>query len=148
MSSSSPKPPEQYPFGISRVWEYNNRLAIIRSSGDMSRPAIDTWAEVCLRTLDEWPPGQPVFVYQDLSHPNQRQTIYATSVVRQMLGQIARDKRIFVAIALKDTLTNRFYSMILRAFSAANPNFTYTFTTSTDDAYAWIVQRLQQHEHG
>ena len=56
---------EGYQYGISRSWLDNGQIALIKTQGDMSRNAINTWATLLILTLQDWDKEKPIALLHD-----------------------------------------------------------------------------------
>lgn len=81
-------------YGHQLLWLDDGRIALIRGAGDMSRPAIDDWAQLVLDTIRQFPPNMAVCILNDLTHPEQGFTPYAQERVKQLYHHIPTDRPI------------------------------------------------------
>lgn len=138
------KSPEYFAYGIQLTWSHNNRIATITTEGDMARPAIDMWAEVTTRVIQEWPPEQVVGIIFDVSSPNQGYTPYAAKRTRDIYQVIPPHLYGYAAIVMRDNLIMRMMSFLLqRENRLLNGRATERFFTSLDEAYVWMREKLR-----
>ncbi|MDX1995019.1 MAG: hypothetical protein SF029_21745 [bacterium] len=129
---------ERYPHGISREWEDDRRIVIISTQGDMSQAAIDVWANLVIRTVQEWPHTEPVYILHDLSSRNQGFTPYSRKRAEDTYRAVQPDQMVYIAVVLRDGFINNLISVFLRRRKGARQNIREQVFTSRFTALDWL----------
>lgn len=137
------RPNEDHPYGIQLTWAADDHIAIISTEGTMEIAAIDTWAELTLRVLREWPRERKALVLFNNTGEKQAYTPYAVARTRRLYAEAPTDLYGSAAIVLRPG--HLFYHLrhILQIEALrVNHRLTQRFFTSADEAYAWLLEQL------
>lgn len=137
------KPGETFDYGITLNWTDDNRTAIIATEGNMSRTAVDIWAELTMRVAREWAPGQKLSVLFDMTGPQQSYTPYAAKrtmdVYKATPPTLAGD----IAIVMRNTVVVRLLMLLVRREGRPfEKRLNQRFFTDIDVAHEWLLSRL------
>ncbi|HEX2621924.1 MAG TPA: hypothetical protein VHL11_17325, partial [Phototrophicaceae bacterium] len=105
---------EVLPYGITLNWSDDDRIAIIATEGNMTRAAIDTWAELTMRVGRSWEPGQRLSMLFNMTGPGQSYTPYAAKrtvdVYRATPPGLTGD----IAIVMRNTVVVQLLMILIR----------------------------------
>lgn len=135
---------ETYPYGIVREWLDDRRIVAISSEGDMQRPAIDTWAQVCIATQREWPSGVTVLCLCDLCRSVQSFTPYALRRTEDILRARPDSQVSVIAITIADALVRWQVQVVLRLSLPSLPDFSWSCFGSRGEGLSWLRAYLRQ----
>lgn len=139
------KPPEEHPFGIRLEWWAEGRVAVISTEGRMEQEAIDAWADLVLRVLREWPPGERAFVLFNNTGQHQGFTPYAIARTRRLYQEAPPALSGCAAIVLRPTWLMSHLRFVLQLeANRVSGRLRQRFFTSVDDAYAWLCIQIEQ----
>lgn len=83
--------------GVRRYWRAPC-IAVIETDGEMSRSAVDIWAEATTRTIRDYPDSyKAIYLLQNLSHPNQRLTTYSRQKTEEIYKSVILTRPLYVA---------------------------------------------------
>lgn len=136
---------EHYAYGITREWNRDHSLVIVTTEGDMSRGAIDTWADLIRETLITWDADKPILILQDLSNRNQGLTQYARQKAEDLYAVIPLDKPTYSALILNEGLVTRLISVFFVMRWRGNHIHERIFNTRKD-GLAWLNEQKRLHE--
>jgi hypothetical protein len=141
------KPLEQYPFGITREWLDDNRIAVIKTEGNMARAAIDTWAEVVMDTARNWSLDQPLFLMHDLSSRDQGLTPYSRQRADETYQAVRPGTKGYIAVVVREGVINRLVSLFyFRRRTEHGMNLDEKLFTQREEGLAWLREMLKQVE--
>jgi len=139
----SNKPTQSYAFGVRVEWSDDNRLATISTDGDMSREAIDLWAEVTLDIIQQWPQGEMTYLLFNMTGPKQGYTPYAARRTRDLYKSVPNHAEGYVAVVMRDTLILRMMSFLMHyELTMMRGKAKQQFFISVDDAYRWLHEKM------
>lgn len=139
----SSTPVEHYDYGIRREWLDDHQIVMISTQGDMSRDAVDTWAELVIATAKNWTADKPIYIIHNLSARSQGFTPYSRQRAEETYDYIAAGQQAYIALVLPDGVIPRLVSLFLRRRKGSTGNIQERIFTSVEDALAWI-RRMQQ----
>jgi hypothetical protein len=135
--------PEYCNYGIRLEWSPDKRIAIISTEGDMSREAVDTWAELTIRTIGRFTPGQVGYLLFNMTGPKQGYTPYAAKRTLDVYRAIPTYARGYAAIVMRDTLLIRMMTALLRReIHLLRGGIVQKFFLDTDEAEGWLRERM------
>src|SRR5690606_21587296 len=102
---------ENYDYGIVRYWLDDSQIVVVKTQGDMSKKAIDTWASLLILTMQEWKKPQAIAILHDLSHPQQGLTPYARERTADLLNHIPKHQKVYSAVILPNSFMFRIIDM-------------------------------------
>jgi hypothetical protein len=138
------RPVERYPFGITREWIDDERIVVITTQGDMSRAAIDTWANVVMDTAANWNPDQPFFLLHDLSSKDQGLTPYSRQRAEETYDALRPGTSGCIAVVIREGFVNRLVSLLyFRRRKARGMNLEERLFTTKADALTWLREMLK-----
>lgn len=129
---------ETYAYGIERLLLSNPNIAIIRTSGDMSRDAINTWASLVILTMQEWDASCPLLILNDLSHPAQGINAYARQRASDLMNYHPDGLMIYSALLFSKTFVSRIFEHLIRAPQFQRSQHHVRIFHTQDDALAWL----------
>ncbi len=136
---------EVYKYGITRSMSKDGRVTIIRTEGDMSRDAINTWASLLILTMQEWKSERPLAVLHDLTHPNQGLTPYARERTIDIVKRRPKGLVIYSAVVLPRTFMHRIIDMFLRTPIFHQQGHEVRIFPSENLAMDWLREQLANH---
>lgn len=134
---------EAFDYGITREWQYNNALFIITSEGDISRAAIDVWADAIQGAMQTFDTDRPLFALIDLSHPNQAYTPYGNSKGRELIQSIPYGQKVYAAVIIQNTLIMRLFGATFNFFRGKQGDFNYQILNTREKGLEWLKQRMK-----
>lgn len=120
--------------GISYEAYDGGKFHAVRTQGDSSRPAVDIWCEQVYHLLRTNPPGEPLCVLYDLSHPKQTLTPYNRSRTSELAKQFPRELRAYTAALLSKSLLNQLVAIFITTLTVGSNHKVRIFY---DEAQAW-----------
>lgn len=136
---------ECFGYGITRTYLDEGQIVLIKTEGDMSHNAINTWASLLILTIQESDKERPLAVLHDLTHPNQGLTPYTRERTAQVLKSIPENQSTFSAIVLPRTFMNRIIEMFVRTPIFKHPSHEIRVFPERDLALNWLREKLQAH---
>ena len=133
---------ESYGYGISRTELDNGRIVLIKTEGDMSRNAINTWASLLILTMQEWDSSKPLACLHDLTHPNQGLTPYTRERTAHVLESIPKTLTVYNALVLPPTFMYRIMEMFVRTPIFRNPRHEVRVFPTVEDGLAWLREKI------
>lgn len=133
---------ERYNYGISRAWLDSGRIVLIKTEGNMSRNAINTWATLLILTMQDWDKEQALAVLHDLTHPNQGLTPYTRERTAELLKHIPNTRPMYSAIVLPATFMHRIIDMFVRTPIFRHPCHEIRVFADTESGLAWLREKL------
>jgi len=133
---------ESYAHGITRTFMDDNQIVAVRTQGDMSRDAINTWASLLILTMQEWKSKRPVGALLDLTHPNQGLTPYARERTLDLMNRIPDGLTIYSAVVLPGTFMYRIIEMFLRTPAFHRRGHEIQVFRSETQALNWLREKL------
>lgn len=136
---------EQFDFGIQRIWQHNKRLVIISTLGDMSRAAIDVWAEVIIETCKNWSAGSPLLLMHDLSHKNQGITPYSLKRAEDTYKAVPDSIQFqaYIAVVFSNNLATRLASVFFYRQRGKHKNVHEKLFVDKEAAQQWLESHMQ-----
>jgi hypothetical protein len=135
---------EHYNYGISRILLDNGRIVLIKTNGDMSRNAINTWASLIILTIQDWDKEKTLAVLHDLTHPSQGLTPYARERTTELLKYIPNTLQTYSAVVLPPTFMNRIINMFIRTPIFRHPCHEIQVFRDTESGLAWLRKKLAE----
>jgi hypothetical protein len=136
---------ETYDYGICRSWLDEGRIVLIKTEGDMSRNAINTWASLLILTMQEWEKEKPLACLHDLTHPNQGLTPYTRARTADILKAIPNTRPMYSALVLPPTFMNRIIEMFIRTPIFRHPCHEIRVFGNVESGFAWLREKLEAH---
>ncbi len=134
---------EQLGSGISRETLFDGHLTIFNLV-DITRVTVDLWIEACHELMKmAIATNQPLFIIQDLSHPNVTQTPYSRTR-GQELTEAYPDLRGFIAFVLPDAPDSQRIRLFVRRQNNRYRQREVFF--AREDALAWIKAALHREQ--
>jgi hypothetical protein len=133
---------ERYDYGISRLWLDKGQIVLIKTEGNMSRNAINTWASLLILTLQDWEKKAPIAALLDLSHPNQGLTPYTRERTAELLKHIPTNRPSYSAVVLPPTFMYRIIEMFVRTPIFRHPCHEIRVFTDKALGLAWLREKL------
>ncbi|MEL7435512.1 MAG: hypothetical protein AAFN11_16305, partial [Chloroflexota bacterium] len=131
---------EIFKYGISRAFFDEGDIAVIKTEGDMSRDAINTWASLLILTMQEWDTSRPLLALHDLSHPNQGITPYTRQRAVDLMNYRPDGLKIYSALLLPNTFMSRILEMFIRTPRLQSANHHLKVFNCIDEALVWLRQ--------
>jgi hypothetical protein len=135
---------ETYEYGITRQWLDGGRIAQITTQGDMTRGAVDQWAELVIDTVRTWPDDGPIFLLEDLSHRYQGFTHYARQRAEDTYRSLKEGQRGYLALILRHSIIMQIISLFLRRRPPGPGIIEERIFTSYDEALRWLRERVAE----
>jgi hypothetical protein len=134
---------EVLPYGVTLKWSDDDRIATVATEGNMARPAVDTWADLTIRVVREWTPGQHLSILFNLTGPKQGYSPYVTKrtidVYRSAPSGLTGD----VAIVMQNTIVVRLLMILVqREGQIVGGRITQRFFLDLQEAHEWLRSRL------
>lgn len=145
MFTRNPQDVEVYSFGITRSMSKDGHITIIRTEGDMSRDAINTWASLLILTMQEWKSDRPLALLHDLTHPNQGLTPYARERTIDLVKRCPKGLIVYSAVVLPRTFMHRIIDMFLRTPIFHQPGHEICIFPAENLAIEWLQEKLAKH---
>ncbi|MDX1995020.1 MAG: hypothetical protein SF029_21750 [bacterium] len=142
--------PEQYPYGIRVEWLDNNQIAVISTEGNMSRDAVDTWADVTLQTINNYPGNRGYFLF-DMTGRDQTYTPYGVWRTEKLVKSIPPEKHGYAAIVLKqhqDLLSRHLLDVIEAIVRIRSRQIKTKFFVYQDEALEWLRGQIDNDNTG
>lgn len=136
---------EVYNYGITRSYIGKNQIAIVRTEGDMSRHAINTWASLLILTMQEWKSERPLAIVHNLTHPNQGLTPYARERTIDLMKRRPEDMTVYSAVVLPRTFMHRIIDMFLRTPIFHQDGHEIRIFPTEQSAIDWLEEKLADH---
>jgi hypothetical protein len=133
---------ECYNYGISCSLLDKGQIVLIKTQGDMSRNAINTWASLIILTIQDWDKEKPLAVLHDLTHPNQGLTPYARERTAELLKHIPNTCQTYSAVVLPPTFMNRIIDMFVRTPIFRHPHHEIRVFVDTETGLTWLREKL------
>jgi hypothetical protein len=134
---------EGYNYGIARSFLNDGRIVVVKTEGDMSRNAINTWASLLVLTMQEWKSEHPLAVLHDLRHPNQGFTPFARKRTLDVVKARPKHLTVYSAILLPPTFMKRIIEMFLRTPIFRQEGLYVQVFSDNEDALAWLREQTQ-----
>ncbi len=136
---------ESYDYGIIRSEIADGRIIVVRTQGDMSRNAINTWASLLILTMQDWKSEQPLALLHDFRHPRQGLTPYTRERTLDVLQQRPSDLTVYSAVLLPNTFMKRIIDMFLRTPAFHKKGHTVRIFHCENQAIDWLHTQLASH---
>jgi len=133
---------EQFDFGITRQWLDERQIVLIRTAGHMNRPAIDTWANVLIDTINLFPATQPIAICQDLTGPSQGFNAEIRNRLAPIYDHMPKDRPIYSAIALSNSGVRNMVNVYLRRRKFQPDNLQEQVFDNVETSIHWLRQHL------
>lgn len=139
------RPIEYYDFGITREWIEDNRIVVITTQGDMSRAAVDTWADLVIDTASNWEANKPVFLLHDLSSRDQGLTPYSRERADQTYDAVKSGTEGCIAVVVREGVINRLISLLyFRHRKERGMNLQERLFITRPEAESWLREMLRK----
>lgn len=129
---------ETFGYGVKRYTIEQDRIIVIETEGNMSRAAIDTWADLTIQTLQQEDDGTPLLLLQNLSNKNQGFTPYTRKRTDDVLHNYPHRRQTRVATVLPDTFIVRLVKGVLRQRGWKATHIQERIFTSYPQALDWL----------
>ena len=136
---------EQYNHGITRTFIDDSALAIIRTQGNMSRDAINTWASLQVLTMQEWQSKRPIAILNNLSHPQQGLSPFARKRTQDVIKAIPDGMIVYSAVVLPKTFMYHIMDMFLRSKIFKKQTLEIQLFQTEQQAIAYLREQLAKH---
>ncbi len=137
---------EYFDYGITRTWLHGKRLAIIKTEGNMSRPAIDIWADLTIQTMQHWEAGFPMLIMHDLSSKNQGLTPYGMKRNNDIRRRIPRNGPVYIAVVFKNTALVKLAFSLIRKGSEFPTNVGVQIVNTPEAGVRWLEKYLPENK--
>ena len=131
---------ETFKHGISRAFYDDGDITVVKTEGDMSRDAINTWASLLILTMQEWDISRPLLILHDLSHPSQGITPYTRERALDLMNHRPDGLVIYSALLLPKTFMSRILDMFIRTPVFQTSDHHLRLFNSTEEALTWLRQ--------
>jgi hypothetical protein len=131
---------ETFEYGATRYWIEDGEVVVIYGSGNMSRDAVDKWAAIVLETVNQPPPGSTMYVLLDLTHPRQGFTPYSRTVVETMYRELPKDRVIFGAILMQDSIISQIVAALVNRLLRTREGVYQRMFSNREMALGWLRQ--------
>lgn len=138
MTTNTQSNVEEYEYGIVRYWLEDERIVVVKTQGDMSRNAINTWASLLILTMQEWKSERPIAVLNDLSHPSQGLNAHSRERTIDLLNHIPKNQKVYSAVILPNTFMFRIIDMFLRQNVFRRPDYEVQVFNNQEAGVAWL----------
>lgn len=142
LNTGSQTPTEIYKYGITRSFIDNGRIVLVKTEGDMSRDAINTWASLLVLTMQEWNSEQPLAILHDLTHPAQGLTPFARERTADVVKARPKHLKVYNAVLLPPTFIKRIIEMFLRTPLLQNDGQYIRVFSDEDEALVWLHENI------
>lgn len=129
-------------YDLIEEWWHDDALVIIRGSGDMSRRALDHWANCVLSAINSFPEFSPVFMMFDLSSPKQGFTPYSRSVIDRLYQHLP-NKLIYLGIFMREGIISRIISLYVNRREGRDLTIRMFF--DEHKTIDWLYTMMRQH---
>ncbi|GAB5426377.1 MAG: hypothetical protein Crog4KO_35240 [Crocinitomicaceae bacterium] len=136
---------KQYNHGITCSFTDNGNVVIVRTQGDMSRNAINTWASLLILTMQEWQSKRPFAIINNLSHPQQGLNPFARQRSQDVIKAIPEDMLVYSAVVLPRTFMYHIMDMFLRSRIFQKENLEIQLFNTEAQAIKWLREQLAKH---
>lgn len=133
---------ESFAHGTTRTYMDDNQIVAIRTQGDMSRDAVNTWASLLILTMQEWKSEHPIGLLLDLTHPNQGLTPYTRERALDLMNRIPDGMTVHCAVILPGTFMYRIIEMFLRTPAFHRSGHKIEVFRSEKQALNWLREEL------
>lgn len=131
---------EELGYGIQRSYLEEGRIVQIKTEGNMSRPAIDAWAQGYIESIQRWKKGQNIYVLSDLSHKNQGMTPYARQKANDAYKVMPPDVKAFVATILPNTIVFRLISLFIH--QRREHHIVHRLFLNREEGLSWLKEMI------
>lgn len=136
---------EQYGYGITRTLIDDNTIVIVRTQGDMSRNAINTWASLIILTMQEWDSERPLAMLHNLSHPQQGYTPFSQKRTQDIVNARPEGLKVYSAVVLPRTFMYHIIEMFSRTPIFKASGQLIKFFNTEAQAIIWLREQLAKH---
>lgn len=136
---------EHYSHGITSKVIDDGSIVIVRTQGDMSRNAINTWASLLVLTIQDWKSKRPIAIINNLSHARQGLTPFSRERAHDIIKAIPADKTVYGAVVLPKTFMYHIIDMFSRSNIFRKQNLEMRLFNCETQAIAWLREQLAQH---
>ncbi len=127
---------DEHSYGIEVTWKTPN-YAVVTSQGEMSRQAINAWADTVIATIQTHNSSQPLFLLVDLTHPNQKYSLHGIERSRDVYRSIPHQKSVTFAVAVAQGPVHHL-AMIFLTRVFVGDGVTYKVFGTASEAGAWL----------
>lgn len=133
---------ESYDYGITRSEIADGQIIVIRTKGDMSRNAINTWASLLILTMQDWKSNHPLGLLHDFRHPAQGLSPYARERTLDVLRHRPKTLTVYSAVLLPNTFMKRIIDMFLRTPAFHHSGHVIKIFHNEDHATTWLQSKI------
>jgi hypothetical protein len=137
------KPAETFKNGIRRAWLEENRIALIITSGDPSREAIDTWAQVTTSTIRHWSPDDPIILLHDFTNLDMGIMPYVYRRADDVYATMPKGQCGYNAVVLGSGIFNNVLSVFVGRLRGRHRNLKEQLFTTREDAHTWLHNQMR-----
>jgi hypothetical protein len=126
------------------VREYHTKspIVIIRGSGEMSREATDSFAELLTDTAERATEANQ-FVYMDISSKSQGFAPYSMAKINQVLNNLPKDKQFYVCVVISISFIAQLVDIFMRWRRGKFKNLHIRIFGDLDQAKDWLNDQIQ-----
>ena len=136
---------EVFDFGVTRRWLADDHVALITTDGHMNTPAINTWADLVIDTINLFPPDQPIAICQDLIGPHQGFTAEVRDRLADIYAHLPVDQVVYSTIALNNGMIRNMVKVYLRRRKFQHDHLHEYVAADVESGLDWLHQKLDQH---
>jgi len=140
-----PENADKFDYGIYRWRIEDERIVAIQTAGSVKRQAVDTWYTMMVDTFTNYTPEKTIFIFQDLSNPNQSITPYANKRATDVFDHVPKGKKAYIATVFPNNLTFTLATFIGNSRRRSHPNIHAPMYTKHDVAFTWLQEMMTQH---
>jgi hypothetical protein len=128
--------------GHVRENQANSPIVIIRGSGEMSREATDSFAELLTDTAERaTEPNQ--YVYMDISSKKQGFAPYSMAKINQVLNNLPKDKQFYVCVVISISFIAQLVDIFMRGRRGKFKNLHIRIFGDHAEAKEWLNEQIQ-----
>ena len=136
---------EQFDYGITRTSIDDGAIIIVRTQGDMSRNAINTWASLIILTMQEWKSDRPLALINNLSHPQQGFTPFSQKRTQDIVDARPKDLKIYSAVVIPRTFMYSILEKFSRTLTFQQQRKNVWFFHTEEEAIEWLREKLKKY---
>ncbi len=129
---------EDFGYGVTLHWMGNGQIAVIETQGDMSREAIDVWADLVIRLLHQGQSDDSIFMLQDLSHKNQGVTPYGMKRNKDIQRHLSRRGAVYMAIVFRNPMLVKMAFSLIRRGTGFPENVEVKIVGTQAEGLVWL----------
>jgi hypothetical protein len=131
---------EIFPYDARRYRIEDGEVVVIYGSGDMSREALNAWADLVVNTVREQPVDAKVYILLDLTNPRQGFTPYTRTVIELVYKSLPTDRDIYAAVLMRDSILIQIVTGLVNRLHRTRAGITQRLFNNRDAALNWLRQ--------